>query len=178
MGMVVDIQADQKVLELTTKYAWLATAEMVAIPVPGLDLAAVFGTWVKMIQDIAPLYGYEVSREDAERLAGDLVKCATLSGCAWVGSTTLASVLLKFMPGAGTVAKYLIDAAVAGTSIHKITAGLATVTALYFKTGRSFAPRTFADSMKKVVTDPDLILSVLATVALHGPLPVRPPVPV
>ena len=74
--MVVDIKADEKVQKLAEKYAWLAAAEVVAIPVPGLDLAAVFGSWAKMVKDIGKLYGYEVSSEDAKRLSGEMIKGA------------------------------------------------------------------------------------------------------
>jgi uncharacterized protein (DUF697 family) len=167
--MVVDIKADEKVQELVTKYAWISTAEVVAIPVPGLDLAAVFGSWVKMVRDIGKLYGYEVSMEDAGRLAGEILKGALLSGCAWIGSGALAGTLMKLIPGAGPVAAYLVDAVVAGAGVHKITGGVATAAALYFKTGRSFAPKTFMASVRKVLIDPELILSVLATVAISRP---------
>ena len=77
----------------------------------------------------------------------------------------IAGSLMKLIPGAGQVTAYLVDAAVAGVSVHKITAGLATGVALYFKTGRSFAPKDLNASVKKVFTDPDLLLSILATVA-------------
>lgn len=167
--MVVDIKADEKVQELVVKYAWISAAEVVAIPVPGLDLAAVFGSWAKMVKEIGSLYGYEVSSQDAARLAGDMLKGALLSGCAWIGSGALAATLMKLIPGAGPVAAYLVDAVVAGAGVHKITAGVATASALYFKTGQSFAPKTFAESVRKVLIDPELILSVLATVAVTRP---------
>ena len=167
--MVVDIKADEKVQLLAEKYSWFAAAEVIAIPVPGLDLAAVFASWAKMVKEIGALYGYEVSSEDAQRLSGELVKGAMLSGCAWVGSGALAGTLLKLIPGAGTVAAYLVDAMVTGAGVHKITTGVATTAALYFKTGRSFAPKTFGQSLRKVLADPELILSVLATVAVTRP---------
>lgn len=164
--MVIDIHADEKVQDLATRYSWIAAGEIVAIPVPGLDLAAVFATWGKMVKDIGELYGYEVTLEDAKRLAGDLIKSAMLTSCAWVGSGALAATLLKLIPGAGTFTAYFVDAAVAGVGAHKMTAGVATAAGLYFKSGRAFAPKTFAASVKKVLVDPELILSVLATVAI------------
>jgi uncharacterized protein (DUF697 family) len=167
--MVVDLKADEKVQELAHKYAWISAAEVVAIPLPFVDLAAVFASWGHMVKEIGALYGYELSTEDGGRLAGDILKGALLSACAWVGSGALAGTLLKLIPGAGPVAAYLVDAAVAGVGVHKVTAGVATAAALYFKTGRSFAPKSFTDSVKKVLIDPELILSVLATVAISRP---------
>ena len=164
--MVIDIHADEKVQDLASKYAWVTAGEMVAIPVPGADLAAVFATWAKMVKEIGALYGYEVTLDDGKRLAGELIKGALLTSCAWFGSAALAGTLLKLVPGAGTVTAYFVDAVVAGAGAHKITAGVATAAALYFKTGRSFAPKTFSASVKKVLVDPELILSVLATVAV------------
>ena len=62
---------------------------------------------------------------------------------------------MKLVPGArAPVAAYLVDATVTAAGVHKITAGVATTAALYFKTGRSFAPKTFAQSVKKVVHRP------------------------
>jgi len=164
--MVIDIHADEKVQALATKYAWLSAAEMVAIPVPYADLAAVFLSWGKMVKEIGALYGHEVSLDDGKRLAGEILKGAMLTSCAWWGSGALAGTLLKLVPGAGTVTAYFVDAAVAGVGAHKITAGLAVAAGLYFKSGKAFAPKTFAQSVKKVLGDPELILSVLATVAV------------
>jgi uncharacterized protein (DUF697 family) len=171
--MVIDPKADEKVQQIANRYSWLSAAEVVAIPLPGLDLAAVFASWGSMVKDIGKVYGYDVDIEDAKRLSGDILKGALLSGCAWVGSAALAGTLLKLIPGAGTVAAYMVDAFVAGASVHKITAGVAVAAALYFKTGRSFAPKNFAESVKKAIIDPELILSILATVAITqpGPLP-------
>jgi uncharacterized protein (DUF697 family) len=163
--MVVDNRADERTQELASRYAWITAAEMVAIPIPGLDLAAVFGTWVKMVQEIGAAYGHELTLDDAKRLA-EILKGALLTSCAWFGSGALAGTLLKLIPGAGTVTAYLVDAAVAGVGAHKMTAGVATAAGLYFKSGRAYAPKTFAASVKKVLVDPELILSVLATVAV------------
>lgn len=166
LPMVIDIHADEKVQALASKYAWLSAAEIVAIPLPGLDLAAVFASWGKMVKEIGELYGHEVSLDDGKRLAGELIKSAMLTSCAWYGSGALAGTLLKLIPGAGTFTAYFIDAAVAGVGAHKMTAAVAAAAGLYFKSGRAFAPKSFAASVKKVLTDPELILSVLATVAI------------
>jgi len=165
-AMVIDIHADEKVQALATKYSWLSAAEIVAIPVPGLDLAAVFGTWAKMVKEIGELYGHEVTSDDAKRLSGELLKGALLTSCAWWGSGALAGTLLKLIPGAGTFTAYFVDAAVAGVGAHRMTAGVAAAAGLYFKSGKSYAPKDFAASVKKVLIDPELILSVLATVAV------------
>lgn len=164
--MVIDMHADEKVQELASRYAWIAAGEIVAIPVPGADLAAVFATWARMVKDIGGLYGYEVTLDDGKRLAGELLKGALLTSCAWVGSGALAGTLLKLIPGAGTFTAYFVDAAVAGVGAHKMTAAVAAAAALYFKSGRAYAPKTFTQSVKKVLADPELILSVLATVAV------------
>jgi hypothetical protein len=164
--MVIDLHADEKVQALASRYSWIAAGEIVAIPVPGVDLAAVFATWAKMVKDIGELYGYEVTLDDGKRLAGEILKGAMLTSCAWVGSGALAGTLLKLIPGAGTYAAYFVDAAVAGVGAHKMTAAVATAAGLYFKSGRAYAPKTFAASIKKVLLDPELIVSVLATVAI------------
>lgn len=164
---------DEKVHALARRYAWLTAAEMVAIPLPGADLVAVFATWSEMVKEIGAAYGHEVTREDAERLAGEFLKGALLTGCAWVGSAAMAGSLMRLFPGVGTVGAYLVDAAVAGVGTHTVTSGVAVAAGLYFKSGRAWAPKDLRSAMKQVIADPELLLTVLATFALSRPAPRR-----
>ena len=64
-----ELSADERAARVIQRSAWLATAAMVAVPVPGADLAATFTVWGGMIRRIARCYGEAPSKEDAIRLA-------------------------------------------------------------------------------------------------------------
>lgn len=159
-------EADKQVVEIVKNYGWGAMGAMVAIPVPGADLGVTAAVWGKMIHEISRVYGYEVSLDDAKRLASDLFKSVILTTAAWFASAKTASFVLKFIPGAGTVTAYVIDALVAGIGAKGITARLGTAAALYYKSGKKIAPATLAQHVKKVVADPRTILNALSLVAV------------
>lgn len=156
--------ADQQVVEIIKSHGWGAMGAMVAVPVPGADIGATAAVWGKMIYEIARVYGYEVSLADSKRLASDLFKSVILTTAVWFASAKTASFLLKFIPGAGTVTAYAIDALVAGVGAKGITARLGTAAALFYKSGKKMAPTTLADHVKNVAGDPKTILKALSFV--------------
>lgn len=156
---------DTRAKEIIDGYTWGAGAAMLAIPVPGADMAATYAVWAKMICDIAPVYGFSASLDDAKHLAGDLFKGAVLTSVAWFASAKTASAILKFIPGAGTVTAYVLDAAIAALGAKKITAGVGVAAAAYYKSGKTLAPKDLAGHVKKVLGDPSLVLRCLAAVA-------------
>lgn len=111
--------------ELVDRYALVATGEIIAIPVPGADMAAVFVTWAKLVQEVAKLHGREVSMRDAKQLAWDFLRNALSAGGAWFGSAAVAQTILKAIPFGGTLTAYLLDATIAGAAVGKLTRSLA-----------------------------------------------------
>jgi len=164
-------ERDQKVVDIIDSYTWGAGAAMLAIPVPGVDMAATYGVWAKMICDIAPVYGYSASMDDAKNLAGDLFKGVILTSIAWLASAKTASTILKFIPGAGTVTAYLIDAAIAAYGAKKITATLGVAAGAYYKSGKTLKGKDLAGHVKDVLTNPQFAFRVLAAIT-PAPMPV------
>jgi uncharacterized protein (DUF697 family) len=116
---------EEAVDALVKRYSLIATGEMIAIPIPGVDVAAVFLTWAKMIQDIGRAYGKELSLSDAKSLAWSFLRHGLAAGGAWFGSAAVAQLFLKAIPLTGHVAAYLVDATIAAASISKITRAMA-----------------------------------------------------
>ncbi len=156
---------DVRTKEIIENYTYGAMAAMIAIPIPGADMAATFAVWGKMLAEIAKNYGYTLTMEDATRLASDLFKGVILTVCVWFGSAKAASTVLKFIPGAGTVTAYLIDAAIAAFGAKKITTMRGTAGALYYKSGKTMAPDTMAEHVKNAA-DPSMVLPILSALAV------------
>jgi uncharacterized protein (DUF697 family) len=159
---------DERVAAVISAYTLGAFGAMVAIPLPGADIAATVLVWGKMIQDIAGIYEQELELQDAGRLASDLFESVVLTTAAWFGSVKTASLVLKFIPGAGTVTAYVVDAVVAAIGANTITHRLGTAAALYFKSGRTLAPRTLAEHVAKVTGDSNTILAALAVIIVSA----------
>lgn len=119
--------------KLINKYALAATGEMIAIPLPVLDLATVFATWAKMIQDIGKHYEKDISLSDAKGLAWTFARNALSAGGAWFGSAAIAQTILKVFPLGGRLGAYLLDATVAGAAMGRLTRQLAKSAQEYFE---------------------------------------------
>jgi uncharacterized protein (DUF697 family) len=161
------ISADEQAAAAIRRGEWMATVSMIAVPIPGADLAATFAVWAGMIRRIALCYGMKVSRKDALRLASELARGVVMTLFAWYGSAKTASLVLKFIPFAGTITAYFIDAGVAAFGAKRITAALGVAAAAYYKSGKELAPSTFAEHVARVAKDPELIAEVLAVVTLR-----------
>jgi uncharacterized protein (DUF697 family) len=148
------VVAPETIAAIIDRYTWAAAFAMFAIPVPGADMVGTFAVWGAMIRRIARAYGEEISREDGVRLASELFRNAVLTGFAWFGSTKVATTILKFIPFAGTVTAYAVDAAVAAAGAKKITAAVGNAAALYYGTGRTAAPRNFGEHVDHLARDP------------------------
>lgn len=162
MSSVEDL--DKRAKKIIDDHTWAAAGAMVAIPVPGVDMAATFAVWGKMVLELAKVYHSEPSLHDARRLASDLFKGVVTTSLAWFGSAKLATAILKFIPIAGTVPAYFIDAGIAALGAKKTTAGVGVAAAAYYKSGKTLAPETLLEHVKNVVGDADLVLGVLASV--------------
>lgn len=147
---LTNTQRGERVVEIIKNYGWGAMGALVAIPLPGADMVATFAVWGKMIHEIAGVYGYDISLEDAKSLGSDLFKSVILTTAAWFASAKTASFIFKFIPVGGTIAGYAIDAAVAGFGAKKITARLGTAAALYYQSGKTMAPQTMAAHVMNV----------------------------
>ncbi len=159
--------ADVRAARVIRRSAWLATAAMVAVPLPGADLAATFAVWAGMIRRVAHCYGENPSREDALRLASELLRGVVLTLFAWFGSAKTATLVLKLVPFAGTVTAYFVDAGIAAFGARRITAALGTAAAAYYKSGKTLAPNTLSEHVARVAKDPELVAEVLGLIALQ-----------
>ena len=155
------IQRDNQAAALIRKYSYGATGAMIAIPIPGLDMAATYAVWGKMIFEIAKVYGEPVTMTDAKALATELFNGVILTTVAWFASAKTASTILKFIPGVGTVAAYLIDATVCAFGAKKITTALGFAAATYFKAGKKMDSEEWLPQLAGVLKNPKTILSAL-----------------
>ncbi len=154
--------APEIVAGIIERYTWAAALAMFAVPVPGVDMAATFAVWGAMIRRIARAYGQDISRQDAVRLASEIFKDAVLTGFVWFGSTKVATTILKFIPFAGTLAAYTVDAAVAAAGAKRITAAVGNAAALYYGTNRVAAPRSLREHVDHLTRDPALWAEALS----------------
>ena len=159
-------EEDRRAAKVIERSALLSLAAMVAVPVPGVDLGATFAVWGGMIRRIARCYGQEVTKADAVRLASELMRGVVLTLFAWYGSAKTASLVLKFLPFAGTLTAYLVDAGIAAFGARRITAALGTAAAAYYKSGRTLAPESLGEHVARVAKDPELVAEVLGLIAL------------
>jgi len=163
---MAELTPDELAARAIRRSAWIATGTMVAVPIPGVDLAATFAVWGAMIRKVAFCYGETVSRKDAQRLASELIRGVMLTLFAWYGSAKTATTVLKFFPGAGTITAYLVDAGIAAFGARKITAALGVAAAAYYKSGKALAPETLREHIEKITKDPQLVAQVLGLIAL------------
>lgn len=137
---VVPADPDTRARAVVVAYSRGAALAMFAIPVPGADVTATMAVWAKMIVEIAEVYGYDVSPGDAAALASDLLRGVVMTTLYWFASAKVASGVLKFIPGAGTLTAYALDALMAAFGAKRITAGIGLAAAGYYKSGKKLAP--------------------------------------
>lgn len=156
---------DEQAVKVISKYGFGAAAAMIAVPVPGADIAATCAVWAKMIIEIAAIYDHKVSFEDAKNLAADLFKPIVLTGAAWFGSAKLSSAIIA-STGAGLPLAYLIDAVIASIGLPGITTQLGTAAAIYYKSDKKPSIDVLAASVKKAKTI-DESIKVLAQASIY-----------
>ncbi len=91
----------------------LASAGMGLIPLPLVDLAAITGINLKMLKDLAEVYGVPFRPELARSAVASLV--ATAGGGLLLGPVAS---LLKFVPGVGSVVGGVVSPAVMGGATY------------------------------------------------------------
>ena len=106
---------------------WSAGASL--IPIPGLDLAGIGAAQLKMIDDLAKIYGVPFSQNAAKSIVGALVG----SGGSVLVAIPAAS-LLKFVPLVGHLAALFTEPALAGAA----TWALGRVFIMHFESGGTF----------------------------------------
>ncbi len=161
----MDDPRDKIAIRKIKSYSNGAIGAMIAIPVPGADMAATYAIWGKMIHDLAKVYGEKISLKDAQSLASDLFKSVILTTVAWFASAKTASTVMKFVPGAGTTIAYLIDAAIAGYGARKITTALGFAAAAYYKSGKKVEPKDLLEHVAVLLKDPKVLAALLGAVS-------------
>ena len=106
----LEITAMNERAENAVAVAVAATAATGAIPIPFADAPAMIAGQVALMVTICGIYGIDVSKDGLKMLATTAIGAG---GAAVVGKT-VASNLLKLIPGAGTVAGAAISAGTAG----------------------------------------------------------------
>ncbi len=162
------VLSDADFEEIVQKYTLLTTGEVIAIPVPGLDLATVFATWGKMVQDIGRGYGFDPSLEDAKKLSWLFLRHMISAGGAWFASAPIAQSILKAIPIGGTLVAYLVDATIAAASMSQITKTLAGSAREYFaalpteeEPAKEKKKRSLSDAFSQVVSAGQSLASIV-----------------
>lgn len=106
---------------------WSAAGGLV--PVPGLDVAALFAIQLKMLSEIGKIYDVPFKREQVTRVAGSLV-----GSFGSVATAQMTSVAIKHIPLIGTLASAFWQPAVASAT----TWALGKVFIRHFETGGTF----------------------------------------
>lgn len=109
-------------------WKWAAAAGL--IPIPLVDVAAVTGVQLKMIADLARLYGIPFQKDRGKALAGALVSSLSPS---LLSAGTLAAVgpALKVIPGIGTAVGVVVTPAFNAATTY----ALGRVFVLHFESG-------------------------------------------
>lgn len=156
------VDPDERSKAIVIGYSRGAAVAMFAIPVPGADVTATLAVWAKMIIDIAAAYGYEVSLADATALASDLLRGVVMTTLYWFASAKVASGVLKFVPGAGSLSAYALDALIAAFGARRITAGIGLAAAGYYKSGKKLAPADLKEHLANFFKGTEEFLTVLS----------------
>jgi uncharacterized protein (DUF697 family) len=124
----IEITKEQKALRKVKTYvAWSAGAGL--IPVPGVDLVAVTGVQLKMLADIAEIYGVpfkkELGKEVLSSLLGSVVPLQIAQGT---------SSAFKAVPLIGGLAAFLLQPALSGAA----TWAVGKVFIQHFESGGTF----------------------------------------
>jgi uncharacterized protein (DUF697 family) len=128
-GALPNPETNAKALELVKKWSLWAMAPGV-LPIPILDLAAVAGIQMKMLSEMAELYGTRFSADKVRHVSAALLGSF---GTGFVGRT-LAVSLLKSVPVVGQAAGALALPAIAAASTY----ALGRVFAVHFASGGTF----------------------------------------
>lgn len=106
------LDAASKIISEATK--WSAVASI--IPVPSLDLVAIGAVQVKLVTDIAKLYGSDFTHESIKALVSALLGTLIPSGA----SKALVGSAAKSIPGYGTVIGFVSLAAFSSAATYAI----------------------------------------------------------
>lgn len=106
----LEITALNEKAENAVAVAVAATAATGAIPIPFADAPLLIGEQVTLMATICKIYGIDVGKDGLKMLATTVIGAG---GAAIVGKT-IATNLLKLVPGAGSVAGGAISAGTAG----------------------------------------------------------------
>lgn len=106
----LEITALNEKAENAVAVAVAATAATGAIPIPFADAPVMIGEQVALMATICGIYGIDVGKDGLKMLATTAIG----AGGATVVGKTVATNLLKLIPGAGTVAGGVISAGTAG----------------------------------------------------------------
>ncbi len=106
----LEITALNEKAENAVAVAVAATATTGAIPIPFADAPLLVAEQVTLMATICGIYGIDIGKDGLKMLA----TTALSAGGATIVGKTVATNLLKFIPGAGTVAGGAISAGTAG----------------------------------------------------------------
>jgi uncharacterized protein (DUF697 family) len=154
---------DSRADEVVSKYMWAAGGAAAINPIPLLDLAGGSAITVKMVLDLAAVYGQSVDADTIVTLLGQLGKNLVAMVGASAASPALAAgvgALLKTVPGIGTIAGGIVQGLVQAL----VTRWIGRVFCEYFKNEmepppgglaelarRQWAELTTPDQLKKLI---------------------------
>jgi uncharacterized protein (DUF697 family) len=124
----ISVGRDVDAMRIVNKYVGWSTGAGL-IPLPLVDLAAIAGVQLKMVQELTEFYDVPFSRSAAKSIIGAVIG----SGGAYILAAPVGS-LLKVVPFIGTIAGMLAEPALAAASTY----ALGKVFIQHFESGGTF----------------------------------------
>lgn len=152
----LEITALNEKAENAVAVAVAATAATGAIPIPFADAPLLIGEQVTLMATICGIYGIDVGKDGLKMLVSTVLG----AGGATIVGKTIATNLLKLIPGAGSVAGGVISAGTAGVVTlamgkafievcKMVKIGKLSESDITSKKGVSFMKDQFKDQLKK-----------------------------
>jgi hypothetical protein len=155
----LDAQAE----ELINKYMWAAGGATAINPIPLLDLAGGTAITVKMVLDLAAVYGQKIDADTIVTMLAQLAKNLVVMVGASAASPALAAAvgsLLKTVPGIGTIAGGIVQGLVQAL----VTRWIGRVFCEYFRRQMQPPPGGLAELARRKwaeVTQPDQLRKLI-----------------
>jgi len=152
---IASLKAKKRRAQAAVATASVAAAGEGAAPIPFADCALLIPTQLTMIASITVIFGFDVNKSIITALLSSTIG----AGGATVLGKTVVSSLLKFIPGAGTVAGSAISAGTAGVITAALGEAYIAVMELVFKgemsiedlgtsVGKDLMSRTFQEQLQ------------------------------
>ena len=90
---VIEEQRKKTSLEIIKKYSWIASGVILITPLPAVDLIAASTINIQMIVEISKIYGYEITKKEAMKLAKSMISVFATMGIVKGGMNIISNLL-------------------------------------------------------------------------------------